>query len=48
LRAASLSSLPSVARKSARLHALNERAAEVIEKLVDDLLEELERTAVRP
>jgi hypothetical protein len=42
LRADSSNSLPSVAVKSARLHALNAAAADVIEKLVDDLLEELE------
>jgi hypothetical protein len=41
LRAASLNSLPSVARKSARLHALNPGAAAVIERLVDDLLAEV-------
>ena len=37
----SLSSLPSVAVKSARLHALNAKAADVIERLVDDLLAEI-------
>lgn len=42
LPAVSSSSLPSVALKSARLHALRPRAAAVIEKLVDDLLAELE------
>lgn len=41
LRVGSSNSLPSVAVKSAKLHALNASAALVIEKLVDDLLDEL-------
>lgn len=38
--ASSRSLLPRVAQKAARLHALNEDAAAVIERLVDDLLED--------
>ena len=34
---------PSVARKAARLAALHPTAAEVIEKLVDDMLLDIER-----
>lgn len=43
LRVDSSSSLPSVARKSAALAIRNPGAAALIEKLVDDLLAEIER-----
>lgn len=35
------SALPSVAKKAAQLHALRPSAAELLEKLVDDLLAEV-------
>lgn len=36
-----VSSLPPLAQKAARLHAINPGAAAVIEKLVDDLLSQI-------